>query len=175
MRSSSHLLAGRRYAHVFFAFRMFLLEAIWHPSVPSHLRLQKIGKGRLLALSPLVIGQQLSGYPNFTANSAAVGDKENPIRTRVLLRAVAGTNQGTVTGHSRAPCPGALAELPPWGIRFEPHNQGGTNEAIPRNNPYSRATQLRGSLRSEPRSSCSSISKIQRPKVASRLGPMRQT
>jgi hypothetical protein len=41
-----------------------------------------------------VIGQQLSGTANLTANSAAVGDKENPIRTRVLLRAVTGHLHG---------------------------------------------------------------------------------
>ena len=31
------------------------------------------------ARSPLVIGQQLSGTANFTAASAAVGVKENPV------------------------------------------------------------------------------------------------
>jgi hypothetical protein len=40
------------------------------------------GKGRLPALSPLVIGQQLSGHTNFTANSAAVGFSAYPLLQR---------------------------------------------------------------------------------------------
>jgi hypothetical protein len=37
------------------------------------LKLQESGTGRRPALSPLVIGQQLSGCPNITANSATTG------------------------------------------------------------------------------------------------------